>query len=565
MGRIAVLSPMIANQIAAGEVVERPASVIKELMENSLDAQSRHIRVQVWEGGRQRMLVQDDGQGMEEDDLALSVARHATSKVRTLADLESGSTLGFRGEALAAISSVSRLVIRSRTALASHGFEMAVVGTTSSIAPVAMGVGTVVDVSQIFENVPGRLKALKTAGSELGAIEQVVRHYAIGYPSVAFDLASETKHIVQTAGRGDFTEPILNIFGADVHKNLMSVSLETSDLVRIKGFILPAHYSRANRHGQGIYINGRWITNWTLRNAIEEAFRPNIPDRRYPWFWFWLDVNPHEVDPNVHPTKMEVRLTHERRIAALLYRAVSDALASRSLAPHLAEVDGGVSVEQMAFSSGPGTVPTGEIGEPVGTLHREFLELTPLAQWQSKYIIAQGPLGLYLIDQHAAHERIYYEKFRRLGTTVSQSQPLLIPWTKTLSATEWAIWQAHQHVFTEMGFDISETGGTTLIIRAIPRAFDDAVDIRTFQTILDSLVEGNVLGHPTIWAENQRFAMAACKAAVKAYRPMSFAEMESLLQQMASAEDPRGCPHGRPTLIRLSIEEVDRRFGRHGF
>lgn len=570
MNRIRLLDPKVANQIAAGEVVERPASVVKELVENSLDAESRFISIEVQGGGQELLRVRDDGTGMSRDDLVLSVARHATSKISKIEDLETSFSLGFRGEALAAIAAVGDFSIQSREAGAAHGYRLTVqYGRAGEPQGCAMNPGTEVTVEHLFQQLPARLKSLKTPAREWAAIHQLVQHLAVGFAEVQFRLSSEKRVWLQTTGRGDAEEAILSVWGRDIHRDLISVGYRSERGVAIRGYILPAHIHRGTRHAQSLFVNRRWVSNWVLRNALEEAFRPNIPDRRYPLYWIWIETTPGEVDPNAHPTKAEVRIEQERRLASLLYRTVLDALTERSgsavLVPETFKPED-PETRQATFSyePSPNDFP---FGQEASVLHQEFRDLVPLAQWAQKYIVAQGPDGLYLIDQHAAHERIYYEEFRRMGQDVTMSQALLIPWTRTLTPGEWATYREHQDVLQQVGFQCEEVGGHTILVRAIPQGFHEQhPDPGVLNAVLQSL-EGNNTSqshHPIAWVENHRYAMAACKAAIKAYRAMSMIEMQHLLDQMARVEDPRGCPHGRPTLLQLRLEEVDRRFGRRG-
>lgn len=571
MSRIHRLDPIVANQIAAGEVVERPASVVKELVENSLDANARHVVVEIENGGW-RIDVRDDGVGMHPEDLALAVDRHTTSKLTRLEDLESARTLGFRGEALAAIGSVSELTLTSRTKDAKVGHRLAVrFGEKGRVEPVAMAFGTRVEVSHVFALQPARQKALKTPAAEFGAIQQTLQQLAIARPDVRFEVIHDGRAVFDTPGQGHAEGVLLSLFGRELVSALLPVSYETERGVRLTGFVGPAHVHRANRLGQGIYVNGRWIGNWALRAVVEEAFRPQLPDRRYPYFWLWLDMPPNELDPNAHPTKAEVRLYHEQSLKAILYRQVKDALVQQSVSPAWTEVahpDSAMHVsheEPLSFAfEAPETERAS--GEPV--LHRQFRELVPLGQWHAKYILAQGPEGLYLIDQHAAHERIFFERFRRLGADIRLSQPLLVPVPETLSAVEWASYQEHAENLRHLGFSIDELGGTMIAVRAVPTAFHDLESHQGLLRMILELLSGGEAAHgaqhPVSWAEEAHYAMAACKAAIKANRPMSYQEMTALLDEMSRTEDPRGCPHGRPTMIVLTVEEVDRRFGRRG-
>lgn len=573
MPHIHRLNAVVANQIAAGEVVERPASAVKELVENSLDAEASRIAVQV-DGESGSLSVTDDGVGIAGDELGLAVDRHTTSKIYRIEDLESQTSLGFRGEALAAIASVSRFTIRSRPRGTPAGTELVVdYGRVGSLRSVAMPEGTRVAVDDLFHRHPARLKGLKTPAAEFGAIQHTVQQLAVARPDVRVTLIRDDRRVLETPGQGDAAETLLAIFGRELAANLIGLDYESESGLRIHGYVAPAHVHRANRFGEGLFVNGRWITNWGLRAAIEEAFRPNLPDRRFPYFWLWLEMPPAEYDPNAHPTKAEVRLYQENRIKALLFRQVQEALARHStpvswsgegLAPDIPRAAEGSLELRWDRQDGVGTAADG--GARV--LHRQFQELTPLGQWRAKYILAQGVDGLYLIDQHAAHERVYFERFRRQGAQVTLSQPLLVPVSESLTSDEWAVWQRHQRDLARMGFEVEELGGSTVAVRAVPTAFHDLETHQgLFRVVLEMLSGGDSAEgrlHPVSWAEEGAYAMAACKAAIKANRPMSHDEMRWLLAQMSQVEDPRGCPHGRPTLIVLSLEEVDRRFGRRG-
>ncbi len=569
MSRIRRLDAVVANQIAAGEVVERPASVVKELVENSLDAGATQIQIRIEQGGQSLIEVRDNGQGIEPEDLALALERHATSKLSVLADLDESPWLGFRGEALAAIAAVSRLTLSSRPRQQSVGqLVPAQGGIVGEQDVVAMAPGTVVRIQELFFNTPARLKSLKSPGAETGHIQHLVEHLAISRPDVGFRLVTEDRTLVKTPGQATAYETIHLLYGREVGETLIPVDYTGMTGIHITGWIGPAHVHRASRQSQGLYVNGRWVTNWVLRQAVEEAFKPQVPDRRFPLFWIWMELPKPSVDPNAHPTKAEVRIDHERQVAALLFRAVHDALVAKSSAPLLPMAgesarETGSAYDQEEWPLLPSTESRTEDG---GVLHQEFLELSPLAQWQAKYIIAQGPLGLYLIDQHAAHERRYFEEFNRQKSKILVSQPLLVPYTLTLNAAQWDVFQRFPNIFESVGFEIGQAGGSTVIVRAVPQGLRDMPsDPAMFRMILDSLIQGQAHpGHPITWIEEPLCAMAACKAAIKAYRPMSQHEMVTLLHEMAYLEDPRGCPHGRPTLIRLSLEEVDRRFGRKG-
>ncbi len=573
MPRIHRLEAVVANQIAAGEVVERPASAVKELVENCLDAESSRITVQVDGEGRSLSVI-DDGVGIAGDELALAVDRHTTSKIYRIEDLESQTSLGFRGEALAAIASVSRFTIRSRVHGAAAGTQLTVdYGRAGGLRSVAMPEGTRVTVDDLFHLHPARLKGLKTPAAEFGAIQHTVQQLAVARPDVRMTLMRDERHVLETPGQGDAAETLLALFGRELASHLIGIDYASESGLRVHGYVAPAHVHRANRFGEGLFVNGRWITNWGLRAAIEEAFRPNLPERRFPYFWLWLEMPPADYDPNAHPTKAEVRLYQENRIKALLFRQVQDALARRSTPVSWGAEGRMPDVARAAEGSLDLGWDRADRAESAAddsgrVLHRQFQELTPLGQWRAKYILAQGVDGLYLIDQHAAHERVYFERFRRQGAEVTLSQPLLVPVPESLTADEWAVWKRHQRDLARLGFEVEDLGGSTVAIRSVPTAFHDLETHQgLFRVVLEMLsggesAEGRL--HPVSWAEEAAYAMAACKAAIKANRPMSHDEMRWLFGQMSQVEDPRGCPHGRPTLIVLSLEEVDRRFGRRG-
>jgi DNA mismatch repair protein MutL len=567
MGRIHRLDPIVANQIAAGEVVERPASVVKELVENSLDAGASRIDIAIVDAGL-GIWVRDDGVGMEPDDLARAVERHSTSKLTVLEDLDHSATLGFRGEALAAIASVSELSLASRVRTEPVGYQLTVsFGTAGTMAAQAMDPGTRVVVQRIFGRQPARLKALRSPAAEFGAIQQVVQQLAICRSGVAFSLSRDQRSVFVSAGREDPRATVAQVFGREVAESALDLDYEGEAGLSVRGLIVPAHQHRANRTGQGLYINDRWVQNWHIRAAVEEAFRPNVPERRYPYFWIWITLPLSQVDPNAHPAKAEVRLDREQAVRAILYRAVRETLETRSQVPMWPEKTfeevaslTGAHESQQFWSSGSVDL------EPSHSMGGSVAELVPLAQWRAKYIVAQGPEGLYLIDQHAAHERIYFERFRNSRQEVRLAQPLLLAITETLSGAEWAAFLTHRTELAEWGFDVEPLGGTTVSIQAVPQAFRDLDSHRgLLRTVLELLSDGeSVAGrqHPVLWSEEPYYAMAACKAAIKAYRPMSMREMQELLAEMGRVADPRGCPHGRPTMWVITLEEADRRFGR---
>lgn len=576
--RIRRLPPEVRDQIAAGEIVERPASVVKELVENSLDAGARRIEVEVWNGGREQIRVRDNGSGIAAEDLPLAVERHATSKLHSVEELANIQWLGFRGEALAAIAAVSRLTLASRPPEAAFGMRLRVDhGRAGAAEPCAMGMGTLVEVEGLFSDIPARRKALAGAGTEFQRIHRVVAAMAIGYPEVAWHLSHDGRAALTTTGQGDGRDALDQVLGASVAEAAVGIEWEDEALGwKVRGYLLPPPHGRSNRQSQVLFLNRRWVHNWVLRQAIEEAFRPQLPEGRYAAFWLAIELPRTEVDPNAHPAKLEVRIARERLLGARLYEVVRDSLRRSGQAVSLSPPTSIGPVEarqgawqwtgQLAREVAP-TEESSPLGPeaPTTALGQELLELAPLGQWANKYIVAQGPRGLYLVDQHAAHERVYYERFLRQREFGQRRQPLLIPLAIDLPPELFTAWQRHRRILEDQGFECEELGGTTLMVRALPAALaEETVRADLVYRVIEGLDPEGGFGHehPTSWAEGGAVALAACKAAIKAYRPLAGVEMEALLRQLAGCQDPRSCPHGRPTVLRLGLEEVDRRFGR---
>ena len=570
MSRIRRLDPAVADQIAAGEVVERPASAVKELTENAIDAGAHAIRVLVPAPDRRHLIVEDDGVGMDRDDVLLSVERHATSKLARLADLDQLGTLGFRGEALAAIGSVSRLAVSSRPPSADTGYQVVVDhGLRVSAGPVARQPGTRVECRDLFRDVPARLKALPAAPAEWMAIWQVVAGQAAAHPHIGWTLAEEAGGAPAFATRPGSTlaDVLLAWLGPDAAAQLIPVERTAlAGDVSVSGFILPPDRARGNRRQQVLAINGRVVRNFSLRAAVEQGYGSLLPERRYPGCWLQISIPAPQVDPNAHPAKAEVRLERERAVAGVVHQAVQDALRRQHAFPlQAASADGAVesasplrAAEQAAWDW-----PSAASGASPAPLHREIADLVPLSQWQARYLLCQGAAGLYLIDQHAAHERVYYDRFKQSAAQAVPVQPLLVPLVLNLSRTEAQLLATHGEVLAASGFELEPLGGSSAALRAVPAPLMDVADVSLVQTLFDSLLAGGAYGeHPVSWALDHQLATAACKAAVKANRPMTRPEMERLLADMAESPSPRSCPHGRPTLLVLSLEEVDRRFGR---
>ncbi len=582
MGSIRILTASVRDQIAAGEVVERPASVVKELIENSLDAGSSRIEIRVEGGGKTEISVRDDGQGMDREDLRLSIQRHATSKLETIEDLSRAGWLGFRGEALAAIAAVSRITVTSRVADAPAGSRLYQAGTAKPrLEPVPAAVGTTVTVEDLFYTVPARLRHLKTDAGELTPIAQLVTALALAYPDIGFHLETGERVILDTPGNASMSAVMLAAFGREAAEASLSLDFSNVDAtVRIEGMLVSPAVSRATRQGEIVTINGRLIHNWALRSALEEAYRPELPERRFPVACLKIAIDPQRLDPNVHPQKSTVRIDGERQLAALVHRAVRDCLTGASSMPywHQAPDRPKTTVEASVYQETVWTEVPGlgaparaqESGEAnpseASPLANELAGMRAMGQWRHKYIVAEGPLGLYLIDQHAAHERIYFEKFRQDFARSTHSQGLVSGIGLSLSSAVVGELEGRREELERLGFDWSLVGGDTLVVRAVPEALSEpGLDAKRLARVLEGFCQdGSDNPHPWARWNEAAAAMAACRTAIKAYRPLRDEEITELITQLAACGDPRSCPHGRPTLLHFGLEEVDRRFGRKG-
>ncbi len=577
---IHILPPEIASQIAAGEVVERPASVIKELLENSLDAGAHSISINITEAGRGLMEVEDDGCGIPADQLELALARHATSKLNKASDLFSISTLGFRGEALASIGSVSRLTIISRSNEAEVGAHLQVeAGISSAVKAVATPPGTLVRVQDLFFNVPARLKFLKTDTTERRAVDTLVTRYALAYPNVRFKLMEGKSAKLQTSGDGDQRAILAALYGVEVARQMLEVMAE-EDGIKLKGFISPTSVTRSNRREITFFINGRWVQDTPLTAALVNAYHTLLMVARYPMAALFIEIDPADVDVNVHPAKAEVRFRNQDRIFSFVQRAARRALLAYAPIPSLSpQVLWGSSIPQTRavdpawnFSQGdsPGASdPQAINGEqekntsPVSLPGYEVPLLRLVGQIGSTYLVAEGPDGLYLIDQHAAHERVLFEKLMAQHEKKSiPSQTLMTPTTVQLTPAQTALIQDQLPILAHFGFHIEPFGPNSFQVRALPVLFEHGDPAAALRALVEDFEEDESPLQNEIEA---RLAGRVCKRlAVKAGQVLSPEEQRSLLNDLEACNSPRTCPHGRPTMIHLPVDMLERQFGRKG-
>jgi len=538
---IAPLPPEVVAHIAAGEVVERPASVVKELVENSLDAGARRVAVEVQGGGLELVRVVDDGWGIEPEELELAFARYATSKVRSLADLEAIATLGFRGEALAAIAAVAEVELASRPLRRGEGAWVRVrEGQVVARGRRGMAPGTEVTVRGIFRHHPARRKFLRSPAAEAQAAAQVVAHYALARPDVSFSLALEGRPHLQSPGSGDLRDAVAAVWGAEVAGALLTVEGEHGG-VKVEGLVSPPSLHRGNRAHMAFFVNGRWVQDRRLPHVLEEAYHGLLPAGRHPLAVVHIRLPPQEVDVNVHPAKAHVRFRDEGKVAAAVARAVRGVLVSQAPVP------------AARLATGHKDAPPGGGERP---LKRALPLLRVVGQVANLYIVAEGPDGMYLIDQHAAHERVLYEELvARRAARRTASQPLLQPLPVELSAAEEAALHRWWGELTAHGLEVEPLGGRTYLVRAVPQPLASGDVAAGLRALLDAL-EGRGGGPDRVAAG------LACHAAVRAGQALSVEEMRELVRRLEETEAPHTCPHGRPTIVQISAEALARQFGR---
>jgi DNA mismatch repair protein MutL len=575
---IRVLPPEVASQIAAGEVVERPASVVKELLENALDAGAKSVIVNITAAGRTLIQVADDGAGIPADELMLAVERHATSKLVSAEDLFRITTLGFRGEALASIGSVSRLTITSRTADSPAGARLRLEGgITSRLEKVGSPVGTVVSVEELFYNVPARLKFLKQDMTERRAIDALLRRYALAYPQVRFKVAEGNTPSLQTSGDGDRRAILAALFGVDTARQMLDVVAE-EDGFKLSGFISPTALTRSNRKEITFFINGRWVQDTPLNAALLQAYHTLLMVGRYPLATLFLEVPPEEVDVNVHPAKAEVRFRNPDKVFSFVQRSARRALLAYApvpqgtlqnlwgSAPSQRQVDPAWSLahaEQSAVKvqEAEGIQPATVITQP--SVFEKVPLLRLIGQVGATYLVAEGPDGLYLIDQHAAHERVLFEKLMAQHELKAiPSQALLTPVVVHLPPASAKLLEDQVPVLQHFGFHVEPFGQNSYQVRAMPSLFVDSDPAAALRALVEDFEEDET---PLQNELEAKIAGRVCKRmAIKAGQILSPEEQRALLNDLETCASPRTCPHGRPTMIHLSVDTLERQFGRKG-
>lgn len=583
---IKILPDEVASQIAAGEVVERASSVVKELVENAIDAGATRITIRIEDAGKRLIEVSDNGFGISPSELELAVTRHATSKLSNAEDLFHIRTLGFRGEALASMGSVSRMTMTSRSQNETNGCKIVVEGgRIASIEMTGVPTGTVVSVVDLFYNTPARLKFLKKDQTERQQIENLVTRYALAYPLLAFQLELDGKQVFRTTGNGNQREILAQLYGFELAKQLLEVLFEDEG-VKITGFISPISITRSNRKEITFFVNGRWIQDIGLATALVKAYQTYLMVGRYPLSFLFINMEPEEVDVNVHPAKAEVRFKQPDVLFSMVQRAVKRALLAYSpipqLHPTIWQTGSGLKQQDPAWinarlnweerqTTGPNlqetdTIPAAETtaetypAEQSSGINRMPL-LRLIGQIGATYLVAEGPDGLYLIDQHAAHERVLYEKLSTRAGKV-ESQSLLQPEVVQFSPQSARLISESLEILNQYGFMVEEFGVNTYRISAIPTIFTSGDPQATLRCIVEDFEEDET---PLQGLLADRLIARICKRmAVKGGQTLSPQEQTSLLNDLENCVSPRTCPHGRPTMIHLSVDLLERQFGRRG-
>lgn len=577
---IRVLPDEVASAIAAGEVVERPASVVKELVENALDAGATEIAIRVEGGGRKLVEVADDGQGISTDEIELALARYATSKLDSADDLAAIRTLGFRGEALASIAAVARLELVSRAEGEEVGRRLMVEGgKRTGSESIGAPAGTVVKVRDLFYNVPARQKFLKTEATERRRINELVTRYALAYPQVRFRMEHEGQSTLETPGRGDRREVLAEVYGLERAQQMIHVDPAGDAPIRVAGFISSPTLHRSNRRELTFFVNGRWVQDASLAAAVLQAYHGLLMVGRYPMVVLFVEMPPEAVDVNVHPAKAEVRFRDPQAVFSVVKRAVRATLLSEAPPPEV-ELERGWSQEgrektprgviDPSWSMAGDRLPAEPEGPeratrliPAERAGGDIPLLRAVGQVGTAYLVAEGPDGLYLIDQHAAHERILYERFmraRREGPVDSQS--LLQPQTVELTPAEAELMEGRIEALEAIGFEVEPFGRRSYRLRAVPAMFTGLDPERALRSVVEDFEEDEGPLQNEIEA---MIAARVCKrAAVKAGQVLSLEEQRRMVKELEECAAPRTCPHGRPTMIHLSVDALEKQFGRRG-
>jgi DNA mismatch repair protein MutL len=573
---IRILVPEMVSRIAAGEVVERPASVVKELVENSLDAGARQVSVETREGGIALIQVADDGSGVPAEEMELAFQRHATSKISMVGDLESISSLGFRGEALPSIASVAEVEMVTRTGRDSAGSYLHInEGAVTGKGDRGRSPGTTVTVRHLFRNVPARLKFLKSSATENGHIARAVSQYALAYPEVRFSLVADGRDVLSTPGSGRLLDSLLSVYGLETARNMLAIregaewkGAKPEGVVTVKGMVGAPAAARSSRESMSFFVNRRWVTSRLLSKAVEDGYHGLLTTGTHPVAVINLALPPRDVDVNIHPAKSEIKFRDERQVFGAVQRVVRGTLVELApvpevqqpaavystpprMAPPPAQSVKGWEALFPAERDAPAAV------SPLATPMLALPALRLLGQLSASYIVAEGPDGLYVIDQHAAHERVLFEKAQRQRAEQTvEVQGLLEPIAFEVTPRQEATLGSALDKLTKSGFILEQFGRAAYLLRSVPAGLDGKEAVAALREILDAPAESL-----NTW-EERASEVVACHGAVRAGQVLSHDEMRQLVRQLERTATPHACPHGRPTVIHLSSRQLEKEFRR---
>jgi DNA mismatch repair protein MutL len=579
MGRVRVLAPEIADRIAAGEVVERPASVLRELLDNALDAGATRIEVELAGGGRDLVSVADDGCGLDPDDALLAFERHATSKIRTGEDLESVRTLGFRGEALAAIAAVSRVELLSCPAAGEEGTRVRIDrGRLLGVERAARAPGTTVQVWELFLGIPARRKFLKSPETELDHCLRVVTRAALARPEVGFWVRHGGRTLVSSPAAGEAAGRVADLLGSRLAAGLLAIHGD-GGRVAVSGWAARSDLHRATRDDIHLFVNRRPVRDPLLVRAVLDAYRPGLPGGRFPVSVLFIELPPEDVDVNVHPAKSEVRFARPQEVRALLVGAIGQALRGRAAVPVFAGPTGvsragTVEARPGAGADGPPAPAVREAATPgdlyaataptpvrLGFDAAEAVPARPLAQYANCYIVAADERGLLVVDQHVAHERMIYERLIQEAESGPMARQLLLfPQTVELPPGGTETLERERALFERIGFRFEPFGGSTVMVREVPAVLGREARPATLEDLVARAMEGDRSGAEAMFP--RLLATVACHSAVRKGMPLSFEQMGYILRGLSACEVPGHCPHGRVISLRVDLAALDRGFDR---
>lgn len=606
MVNIKLLDQETINQIAAGEVIDRPASIVKELMENAIDAGSTAITVEIKDGGVSFIRITDNGCGIDKDDINMAFLRHSTSKIRTAADLLTIDSLGFRGEALSSIAAVSQVELITKTKASLTGIRYVIEGgEEKTLEDIGAPDGTTFIIRNLFYNTPARRKFLKTVTTEAGYISDIVEKIALSHPEISIRFINGSQSRIHTSGNGKLKDVIYNIYGRDIAANLIEVDYE-NDFLHITGFIGKPIISRGNRNFENYFINGRFIKNSMIYRSIEEAYKPYMMQHKYPFTALLINIEPALCDVNVHPSKMEIRFRNQDEIYSFIYKSLADALVEKELIPeveipeikipeikmqeirmqeikksdvntpeidkyktHLEpfetkRIEESKKIEEKLFKEAIPVYETKQINLfEDKLLSKEALPMHKMiGQLFETYWLIEYNNSLYIIDQHAAHEKVLYERtMKSLKDKQVTSQKIVPPIILSLTLKEENLLKEHLELFTEIGYEIEHFGGNEYAVRAVPDNLFSVSKKELLMNMLDTLAE-ETSGISKNDLIIEKIASMSCKAAVKGNMSMSYREANELIKELLTLDNPYNCPHGRPTIISMTKYELEKKFKR---